>query len=167
MTASLRPATEADQPAVGALHHRSRASAYADLVDPASFEARGPQMMSDYWVERYRWEQDTHRMTIAEENGALIGFSYVGPSETPGAAELYAIHLDPSRVGTGAGRLLMIQALTDLKSFGEKRAVLWVLEGNEVARRFYERGGWSPDGVSRADTVNDHPVTHLRYSHPL
>lgn len=157
MTASLRPATEADQPAVGALHHRSRASAYADLVDPASFEARGPQMMSDYWVERYRWEQDTHRMTIAEENGALIGFSYVGPSETPGAAELYAIHLDPSRVGTGAGRLLMIQALTDLKSFGEKRAVLWVLEGNEVARRFYERGGWSPDGVSRADTVNDHP----------
>ncbi|WP_433828484.1 N-acetyltransferase family protein [Actinoplanes sp. CA-015351] len=167
MTASLRPATEADQPAVGALHHRSRAAAYADLVDPASFEARGPQMMSDYWVERYRWEQDTHRMTVAEENGSLIGFSYVGPSETEGAAELYAIHLDPSRVGTGAGRLLMIQALTDLKSFGEKRAVLWVLEGNEVAKRFYERGGWSPDGASRADTVNDHPVTHLRYSHPL
>ncbi|WP_229072037.1 GNAT family N-acetyltransferase [Actinoplanes sp. DH11] len=167
MTVSLRPATEADQPAVGALHHRSRAAAYADLVDPASFEARGPDMMVAYWVERHRWEQDTHRMTLAVDDDELIGFSYIGPSETEGAAELYAIHLDPSRVGTGAGRLLMQDALAELPRYGQPRAVLWVLEGNTVARRFYERGGWSCDGVTRADTVNDQPVTHVRYSYPL
>ncbi|MEU8237787.1 GNAT family N-acetyltransferase [Actinoplanes missouriensis] len=167
MTVSLRPATDADLPAVGALHHRSRAAAYAHLVDPASFDARGAEMMAAYWVERWRWERDTHRLTVALDGDELIGFTYVGPSETEGAAELYAIHLDPSRVGTGAGRLLMIDALEALRAYGTDRAVLWVLEGNEVARRFYDRGGWAPDGATRDDTVNDQPVTHIRYAHPL
>ena len=100
MTVSLRPATADDQPRVGELHHRSRAAAYADLLDdPRSFAARGPEMFVAWWVERWQWEQDTHRMTLAEDDGELIGFSYIGPSETPGAAELYAIHLDPARVG--------------------------------------------------------------------
>lgn len=167
MTVLLRVATDADQPAVGRLHHRSRAAAYAGLVDPESFAARGPEMLVEYWVERWRWEQQTHRMTLAEDDGGLAGFTYIGPSETAGAAELYAIHLDPARVGTGLGRLLMIDALRELPRFGRDRAVLWVLEGNEVARRFYEKGGWTPDGVTRADQLNDRPVTHVRYSHPL
>jgi GNAT superfamily N-acetyltransferase len=167
MTVTLRLATGADQPAVGRLHHRSRAAAYAGLVDAASFDARGAEMLAAYWAERWRWEQDTHRMTVAVDGDELIGFSHIGPSETEGAAELYAIHLDPSRVGTGAGRLLMLDALANLPAFGEPRAVLWVLEGNEVARRFYEKGGWSRDDVTRADELNGQPVTHVRYSRPL
>ncbi|MEU4693397.1 GNAT family N-acetyltransferase [Actinoplanes sp. NPDC023714] len=167
MTIRLRLAVEIDLPAVGRLHHRSRAAAYAHLVDPSSFAARGPDMLVAYWVERHRWEQDTHRMTLAVDGDELIGFSYIGPSETDGAAELYAIHLDPSRVGSGVGRLLMVDALANLPAYGEPRAVLWVLEGNTVARRFYEKGGWVEDGVRRADELNDQPVTHLRYSHPL
>ncbi|BBH66185.1 N-acetyltransferase [Actinoplanes sp. OR16] len=167
MTAELRLAVEADQPAVGRLHHRSRAAAYADLVDPSSFDTRAADMLAAYWVERWQWEQDTHRMTLAFDAGELIGFSYIGPSETTGAAELYAIHLDPSRVGTGVGRLLMLDALENLPSYGEPVAVLWVLAGNTTARRFYEKGGWSDDGVSRDDELNGHPATHLRYSHPL
>ncbi|MEV6299459.1 GNAT family N-acetyltransferase [Actinoplanes sp. NPDC051861] len=168
MTVSLRPATAADQPGVGELHHRSRAAAYADLLDdPASFATRGPEMFVAWWVERWGWERDTHRMTVAEDDGELIGFSYIGPSETPGAAELYAIHLDPARVGTGVGRQLMVRALTELPEFGTGRAVLWVLEGNTVARRFYERGGWVPDGATRVEPINDQPLPQLRYSHPL
>jgi GNAT superfamily N-acetyltransferase len=168
MTVQLRPATAADQAAVGALHHRSRATAYADLLDdPESFAAYGPEKFVAWWTERWKWEQETHRMTVAEDDGELAGFSYIGPSETPGAAELYAIHLDPARVGTGVGRLLMVRALRELPEFGAGRAVLWVLEGNTVARRFYENGGWSPDGATRVEPINDQPLAQLRYSHPL
>jgi GNAT superfamily N-acetyltransferase len=167
MTVTLRLATAADQRAVGRLHHRSRAAAYADMVDPASFDARGAEMLAEYWSERWRWEQDTHRMTLAFDGDTLIGFTHIGPSETAGAAELYAIHLDPSRVGSGAGRVLMVDALANLPAFGEPRAVLWVLEGNGVARRFYSKGGWVEDGVTREDQLNGQPVTHVRYSHPL
>jgi GNAT superfamily N-acetyltransferase len=167
MTVLLRPAEDPDLPLVGALHHRSRASAYADLIDPATFAARGPSMLADWWSERWRWERDTHRLTIAEQAGNLLGFTYIGPSETPGAAELYAIHVEPAWLGTGIGRQLMRKALTDLPRYGEPRAVLWVLEANKTARRFYEAGGWHPDGASRVAPVNDQPLPQLRYTHPL
>lgn len=58
MTVLLRPATAGDQAAVGALHHRSRAAAYADLLDdPGSFAVRGPEQFVAWWTERWRWEQ--------------------------------------------------------------------------------------------------------------
>ncbi|MEV0896250.1 GNAT family N-acetyltransferase [Actinoplanes sp. NPDC049802] len=167
MTVSLRPATDDDVAAIGALHHRSRAAAYAHLIPAETFAARGPEAMSAWWIERRRWERETHLMTVAEVDGELAGFTYVGPSETEGAAELYAIHLDPSWVGAGVGRRLMIHALDELAGFGAERAVLWVLADNGVARRFYERGGWSPDGATRVAPVNDRDLPQLRYSHPL
>jgi ribosomal protein S18 acetylase RimI-like enzyme len=164
MTVLLRPATDADPPRVGVLHHRSRAAAYAALIDPATFAERGPGMLAEWWTERWRWERDTHRLTVAEQDGELLGFTYLGPSETPRAAELYAIHVDPAWVGTGIGRRLMVKAVADLPRYGPERAVLWVLEGNKVARRFYESGGWRPDGVTRVAPVNEQPMPQLRYS---
>ncbi len=167
MAVLLRPATESDPVHVGALHQRSRLAAYAGFIDPDVLAARTAESFGEWWAERFRWEHDTHRMTVAEEDGELVGFSYIGPSETPGAAELYAIHVDPSRVGTGVGRALMVQALKDLPSIGGDRAVLWVLTENETARTFYESGGWKPDGETRTEPINDVPVPQLRYCHPL
>jgi len=62
---------------------------------------------------------------------------------------------------------LMVEALRQLAEYGEPRAVLWVLADNEVARGFYERGGWRPDGATRVEPVNDKPVPQVRYTHPL
>jgi GNAT superfamily N-acetyltransferase len=167
MTVLLRPATETDQIQVGALHQRSRVAAYAGLLSAEILEARSAEAFGEWWAERWRWEQDTHRMTVAEAGGELVGFSYIGPSETAGAAELYAIHVDPSRVGTGVGRALMIRALAELPAIGGDRAVLWVLEDNRTARAFYENGGWKPDGATRTEPINGIPVPQLRYTHPI
>jgi ribosomal protein S18 acetylase RimI-like enzyme len=70
-------------------------------------------------------------------------------------------------VGTGIGRLLMANALEQLADIGGERAVLWVLAENERARRFYDRGGWRPDGETRVEAVGGEPTTQLRYSKPL
>lgn len=167
MTVLLRPVEDADLIAVGALHHRSRAAAYSGLLPPETFVARGPEALSAWWVERWRWERETHLMTVAEIGGELAGFTYVGPSETDGAVELYAIHVEPHRVGSGIGGQLMSNALEQLAGLGSGRAVLWVLAGNLVARRFYERGGWTPDSGARVEPVNDVPLSQLRYTHQL
>ncbi|WP_430783289.1 GNAT family N-acetyltransferase [Actinoplanes sp. G11-F43] len=167
MTVLLRPAGDDDTIAVGALHHRSRADAYAHLIPAETFAARGPEAMGAWWRERWKWERDTHRMTLAEVDGVLAGFTYVGPSETDGAVELYAIHVDPAHVGTGVGRELMVNALAELAALGGERAVLWVLADNPVARRFYERGGWTPDGATRVSAVNDQDLPQVRYTKRL
>lgn len=167
MVVLLRSANETDPIHVGALHQRSRLAAYSEFLPADVLAARSAEAFGDWWAERFRWEQDTHRMTVAVDGDELVGFSYIGPSETPGAAELYAIHVEPSRLGTGVGRDLMIRALADLPAIGGDRAVLWVLTENHTARAFYESGGWKPDGETRTEPVNDIPVPQLRYAHPL
>lgn len=173
MTVRLRaldsspPGDDLDLLAVGALHQRSRATAYAQILSAGTLTRRPAEAFGEWWRERWRWERETHRLTVAERHGELVGFTYVGPSRTHGAVELYGIHVDPRLVGTGVGRRLMDNALTQLAEMGGERAVLWVLEANERARRFYARGGWCEDGATRVEPVDDEPVRQLRYSRPL
>ena len=61
----------------------------------------------------------------------------------------------------------MSHALEQLREIGGERAVLWVLEENARARRFYDRGGWSPDGATRVEPIGGEPVPQVRYSRPL
>jgi len=163
----LRTGKDSDLEFVGALHLRSRAAAYAHILQPETLAGGRDEALGEYWVERWKWERETHRLTVAEQDGKIVGFTYVGPSETEGAVELYAIHVDPELVGTGVGRELMANALEQLEEIGGERAVLWVLEENERARRFYDRGGWKPDGATRVEAVNGEPVPQLRYSRDL
>ena len=46
-------------------------------------------------------------------------------------------------------------------------AVLWVLIGNERAKRFYRLDGWIPDGQRRDEEVHGITVDELRYRRPL
>jgi GNAT superfamily N-acetyltransferase len=164
MAVQLRTATDADLEAVGSLHHRSRAAAYEGIVAPSALTFGSEGAMGEWWTERRRWEQDTHRLTVAvTDDGRVVGFSYVGDTLTPGVQELYAIHVDPDEVGTGVGRLLMQDALRHLGA----RAVLWVLEGNTRARRFYEKGGWHPDGETRESPMGGEVTHQLRYTRTI
>ncbi len=160
MTVLLRPATDSDLLAVGDLHYRSRAVAYADLVAATALTFGDGGALGEWWAERWRWEKDTHRLTVAVEDDTVVGFSYLGPTPAAGVRELYAIHVDPAHVGTGVGRRLMADALPHLGS----RAVLWVLAGNTRARRFYERGGWVADGETRQAPLGGEVTCQVRYA---
>ena len=82
------------------------------------------------------------------------------------AGEVYAIYVAPDWWSTGTGRLLMEAAVASLVSAGYRRAVLWVLDTNARARRFYEKAGWAPDGA--ANTMEGlGGVVEVRYTRPL
>jgi hypothetical protein len=55
--------------------------------------------------------------------------------------------------------------LTTLGQAEYARAALWVLEDSERSRRFYEAGGWRPDGAAVVDTTDGAALTKLRYGH--
>ncbi|MER7458291.1 GNAT family N-acetyltransferase [Micromonospora sp. NPDC126480] len=166
MTVTLRIATAGDLMAVGRLHQRSRVAAYSSFLPPDALADPTPEAMGRYWSERWSWERDTHTLTVAERDGALAGFSYVGPDDAgdPATGLLYALHLEPAERGRGVGRELMIHALDGMRERGWRRAVLWVLRENAPARRFYERGGWTPTGVERDDMIGTVRTPQLRYT---
>lgn len=67
------------------------------------------------------------------------------PARSP-AAELYALYVAPACWSTGAGRALLGRVLEEAQADGYPRIVLWVLEQNARARRFYERSGFRRRG---------------------
>ena len=78
---------------------------------------------------------------------------------------MYALYVTPDWWSTGTGRSLMSRAVAALTDAAYERAVLWVLEANARARRFYEKG-WVPDGASNGlDGLGG--VVEVRYARPL
>ncbi|MFN8233107.1 MAG: GNAT family N-acetyltransferase [Actinomycetota bacterium] len=80
---------------------------------------------------------------------------------------VYALYLGRSVLGRGIGRALLERATEGLRDAGWKRAVLWVLETNERARRFYERAGWSWDGTTSAHRFDRAELPIVRYAADL
>ncbi|MBV9093965.1 MAG: hypothetical protein JO132_08830 [Streptosporangiaceae bacterium] len=61
----------------------------------------------------------------------------------------------------------MAAALERLAAAGFEQAILWVLDSNVRARRFYEAGGWSTDGAVKDDDSRGFRMTEVRYRRPL
>ena len=105
---------------------------------------------------------------IAACDGVSCGFAATGPATDaaagPGTAEVYAVYLEPERVGSGVGRELFETAVRNLRDVGFSRALLWVLDSNERARRFYEAAGWTADGAVKDEEWYGHVIREVRYS---
>ena len=166
---TVRPAVPEDAPAMGRVHTDAWRWAYDGLFDPAFLARRDAGRSAAMW-QRVMAEGSSV-VLVAERDGAVVGFASGGASrddDAPGAGELYAIYLDPGTYRTGVGSALMAGVLDELVAAGYDQAILWVLEGNERARPFYERWGWRPDGATRDEPNGDAPpLKDLRYRRPL
>ena len=81
--------------------------------------------------------------------------------------ELAALYADPTVWGRGAGHAVHEAAMDALARFGFKHGVLWVFEDNPTARAFYQRHGWTCDGVREVFEVAGQRPFEVRYSRAL
>jgi ribosomal protein S18 acetylase RimI-like enzyme len=91
---------------------------------------------------------------VVQLNEQVVGFLTLGAARDPHldvsrTGEIWGIYIWPNHWRKGIGRRLVEEAEKLLKSRGYENAVLWVLEGNQQARRFYEAMGFSLDGESK------------------
>jgi GNAT superfamily N-acetyltransferase len=151
----VRPAVVDDADAIARVHARSWQAAYRgfmpdELLDSIDVAVRARQ-------ERERLGQLPPRVAVfvaIDPTGRTVGFAQVGDYEgSDGAGQVYAIYVDPEHWGTGAGRALMAAALDFLTADGPRPVRLWALDGNERARRFYERCGFIADGATGSHLV--------------
>ena len=117
----------------------------------------------DRWRSRLHVPPPGWTTFVCEHEGHVIGFASVGPSrDEDGLGELYAIYVEPEEWSTGAGQVLLARAEEQLTAeYGT--ALLWVLEENPRARRFYERAGWVPDGARKAEDRFGVRAPEVRY----
>jgi GNAT superfamily N-acetyltransferase len=104
---------------------------------------------------------------VVEEAGCVRGFATTRPGRDddlpPGAGEVHSIYLAPEAWNRGLGSALLATASDDLRSRGFSPLVLWVIEANAGARRFYERAGWRLDGARQPIDFDGVPVDEVRY----
>jgi len=170
-SATLRDATVADARAIAEVHVAAWRWAYDGLLPDAALERLSVEEIEGRWHERFEDPRPGWGCAVAAERGRIVGFvSYGPPEEPPEAPEVgavYALYLGRSVLGRGIGRALLERATEGLRDAGWKRAVLWVLETNERARRFYERAGWSWDGTTSAHRFDRAELPIVRYAADL
>lgn len=79
----------------------------------------------------------------------MMGIGMCEDEDKTGAFELHFVYVDPGflRMGAGTEMLRFFEEKGREKGCGE--FVVWVLEENEMARRFYEKYGYRPDGKDK------------------
>ena len=163
----VRRARPEDAAAIAAVHVRTWQAAYEHVFGAERLAGLDPERRRLGWERALSERSDEEDVFVAEEDGEVVAFTSSGPArDEPGEGELYAIYALPQAWGGGAGAALMRASLEALRERGFPTAILWVLEDNPRARRFYEREGWTLDDAEWGRKVEPHlgvDVAEVRY----
>jgi ribosomal protein S18 acetylase RimI-like enzyme len=147
----VRRARLDDAPAIAEVHVRTWRAAYEHVFGAerlATIDVAGRERLARRFIEGEQFD-----VFLAENAEGVVGFVATGPpdAEDETRRELYAMYVLPTAWGSEAARRLMGAALQGMRVRGEPAAILWVLEDNPRARRFYEREGWTADGEGETE----------------
>ena len=157
----IRPLRETDDPlAVSRIYEESWKFAYRGIIPQAYLDS----IPIGRWAAG--WDQAGRQSLVLEEAGQLIGAACAGRSRWPGYpdyGEVVSLYLLPEHMGRGYGRALLEAAAEALAGRGYRDVLLWVLEENRRARRFYERAGFALAGDVMDDEIGGRPLREVLY----
>lgn len=160
---AIRAARPEDARAISDVHQASREALYRGRIPDALIDA----LTEDERLERWReWLADSTVSTlVGEEEGRIVGFSTLRPSQDPdvdGASvgEMPTLYIHPAHWSRGWGTALCSAIERASADRGFRTLTLWVMEMNDRARAFYAHQGFAEDGGKKVAEAPD-PITLL------
>jgi len=162
----IREATKADAHDMAVVFVRSWQSAYRGIVPDdylasLSIKKRAERIINDF---------DEHERKlfyyVAEKDDEIIGcivLSECRNEDKSNAGEVLAIYLFEEYWDKGYGRKMMEHAINVFRRIGYEETVVWVLEENLKARRFYEKLGFTFDGT-KTELEKGKVLSVIRYT---
>ena len=138
----IRPATEADLPAVKAICD------HQVLTSAATFDLEPP--LVDYWRSRLTSTEAGDHLLVAVDDGAVLGYAY---SASYRARPAYSrtretsVYLAPEAVGRGAGRALYDDLLGRLSADGVHTVLAVVATPNPASEALHRACGFERVGL--------------------
>lgn len=145
MAMRIREAVPADAASMARVHVDSWRETYPGIVPAEYLASLSYQKRESVWTDILSAERPAECNFVAEtDDGEMVGFAGGGP-EREGSrtfrGELYAIYVLEEHQRAGLGRRLVSAVVRRLLSDGLNSMLVWVLEGNRPACRFYEALG--------------------------
>lgn len=169
--AVIRPAVVADAHAIAEVRAAGWRHAYRGILPDATLDgidiAAGAERLRGAIARRAPGSRLLQ--LVLELEGRVEGWLAQGPyredgaEPEPGIGELWALYVQPRRIGQGHGRALLEVAQAAARQAGFHELRLWVLEENGLGRRFYERQGFEQDGRVERRTHADTGAFKVRY----
>ncbi len=164
----IRAAESSDLLAIAEIHVASWRSAYRGIISDAIIDALTVEGRLSVWKEWSQWP-GVH-LSVAERAGEVVGFCRLGPAididdPPPNFAEVTHLYVSPGATGGGVGHALFMEALGLARGLAYDGLLVWVLEQNRGARRFYSSHGLRFDGARHTEPawLGD-GVFEVRYS---
>ena len=114
---------------------------YKGIIDNEILENLNREEKIRKWKEHYNIENTI----VAEENGIILGYCRYTDNavyeNTDIDSEIIALYVDYSKLRHGIGKKLVEYVKEDLRNKNKIKMVIWCLEKNENARKFYEKMG--------------------------
>lgn len=121
-------------------------------------------------IPKGRWANRREGMNnlVLIENGIIIGTASFCKSRWEkynDYGEIVSIYFLPDYMGKGYGNHLIKKCIEELKSLGFKKLLLWVLEDNLRARKFYEKNGFVCSGEYLSDNIGGKDLREVMYTY--
>ena len=138
----IRTATPEDAASIARVHVDSWRSTYAGIVSAEYLASLSYRNRESHWKDLLTADRSGTSYFVAEtEGGDIVGFANAGPERDGDRiyrGELYAIYILEECQRIGLGRRLFSSVTRRLLADGFNSMLLWVLEDNRPAIRFYE-----------------------------
>ena len=169
--------------ALSRIHALAWHAAYQGIL-PQSYLDR--EITMDRWIPFFQSgvQRGTHRGLLLLQDGVPVCSGSFGPARLDagqdgslcsfdnrayvGWGEVISLYTLPGETGKGYGSQLLQEMVRRLESAGHVGCLLYVLQENRGARRFYEQNGFSWDGSQvEVPLPRDTVCTDLRYIRSL
>ncbi|MBN2005117.1 MAG: GNAT family N-acetyltransferase [Anaerolineae bacterium] len=159
---TIREANLSDARSIAEIQITAWKSAYRGLLPDDMLDRLSVNASEKRWAERIAEPQG--HLVVAEipcgEERRVVGFAGCGNCQDEDVdrekvGELHVIYVHPEAWRKGYGAALLEEALRELREDGFEDAILWVLEGNAQAIKFYTAAGFEADGGSKVKKRRD------------
>lgn len=142
------------------IYEKSWKYAYRDII-PQSYLDSIP---AGRWASSINKNGINNLVLIA--NGLMIGTASFCKSrweQYSKYGEIVSIYFLPEYMGKGYGQHLLKRCIYELNKIGYDNILLWVLEENKRARRFYEKNGFNCSEVFLNDNIGGKELREVMY----
>ncbi|BAY87014.1 GCN5-related N-acetyltransferase [Calothrix parasitica NIES-267] len=163
---TIRTAILEDTKDIAVIHVKSWQEVYKGLIPQSYLNNLSISQREKSWQNILTNSQT--RTIVQEIDDLVVGFANFGKTrdvdkDSKVTGEITSIYLNFEYWRKGLGTELVKYILKDMRNRKFTQTTLWVLDTNQIARKFYEKMGFKPDGATKIDVRENFELREIRY----